>query len=134
MLKILTLLAFVAGPVMAQEADPLEEYLWTARPLVIFAPSGSDPRLAQQLEYIEARKDELEARDVVVLIDSDPRARSELRRKLRPFDFQLVLLGKDGKVVLRKPRPWDVRELMRAIDKIPLRKQEISAEKALPSL
>lgn len=134
MLRILTLLAALAAPAAAQEVNPLDEYLWTARPLVVFAPSDSDPRLTQQLEFIEARKDELEARDVVVLIDSDPRARSALRKELRPFDFQLVLLGKDGNVVLRKPRPWDVRELMRAIDKIPLRKQEISARKGVPSL
>ena len=90
--------------------------------------------MIQQLEFLEDRSAELEARDVVILVDSDPAAKSALRKKLRPFDFQLVLLGKDGKVVLRKPRPWDVRELMRAIDKIPLRKQEIEAQKALPTL
>ena len=31
----------------------------------------------------------------------------------------------DGQVKLRKPLPWDVRELTRSIDKMPLRQQEI---------
>ncbi len=37
----------------------------------------------------------------------------------------LVLVGKDGSVYLRKPFPWDVRELSRSIDKMPLRQQEM---------
>jgi len=35
------------------------------------------------------------------------------------------LIGKDGKVKLRKPRPWTVRELSRVIDKMPMRQQEL---------
>jgi hypothetical protein len=38
-----------------------------------------------------------------------------------------VIMGKDGEVELRKPRPWDVREISRTIDKMPLRQQEIRA-------
>ncbi|MEM9709036.1 MAG: DUF4174 domain-containing protein [Pseudomonadota bacterium] len=37
----------------------------------------------------------------------------------------LTLIGKDGTVKLRKPRAWDVRELSRSIDKMPLRQDEI---------
>ena len=37
----------------------------------------------------------------------------------------LTVIGKDGGVKLRKPFPWDVRELSRSIDKMPLRQQEI---------
>ena len=134
MIKLTALMSFLALPAWAQDVGPLEEYLWQSRPLVVFAPSGSDPRLIQQLEFIEQRKAELDVRDVVVLVDSDPSGKSSLRQELRPNGFQLVLIGKDGKVVLRKPRPWDVRELMRSIDKIPLRKQEIEAQKSMPTL
>ena len=62
---------------------------------------------------------------MVVITDTDPAAKSELRTKLRPRGFMLALIGKDGTVKLRKPFPWDVRELSRTIDKMPLRKQEI---------
>ena len=69
----------------------------------------------------------LAERDVVVIADTDPAAESELRRELRPRGFMMALVGKDGGVKLRKPFPWDVRELTRTIDKMPLRQQEVRA-------
>ncbi|MEV8466537.1 DUF4174 domain-containing protein [Fluviibacterium sp. DFM31] len=107
------------------EATELEQFLWVARPVVVFADTPNDPRFIKQIELLNARKGELWARDVVVIADTDPAAKSALRTQLRPRGFQLTLVGKDGKVALRKPEPWDVRELTRAIDKMPLRKQEI---------
>ena len=62
---------------------------------------------------------------MVVLTDTDPAADSALRQTFRPRGFMLVLVGKDGQIKLRKPLPWDVRELSRAIDKSPLRQQEL---------
>ena len=62
---------------------------------------------------------------MVVLTDTDPAAMSDLRRKLRPRGFMLAIIGKDGGVKMRKPFPWDVREITHAIDKFPLRKQEL---------
>jgi hypothetical protein len=61
----------------------------------------------------------------VVLTDTDPLARSAIRIKLRPRGFAMVIVDKDGKVVTRKPSPWDIREIGRAIDKTPLRQQEL---------
>jgi hypothetical protein len=65
-------------------------------------------------------------RDVVVLVDTDPDAKSDIRRTLRPRGFGIVLIGKDGGIKLRKPAPWTVRELSRIIDKMPMRQQELS--------
>jgi hypothetical protein len=42
----------------------------------------------------------------------------------------MALLGKDGGVRLRKPLPWDTRELSRVIDKMPMRQQEIEDRRA----
>jgi hypothetical protein len=67
----------------------------------------------------------LTERDVVVLTDTDPDSLSDVRKTLRPRGFALVVVDKDGAVMLRKPDPWDLRELTRAIDKTPLRQQEI---------
>ncbi len=64
-------------------------------------------------------------RDVILITDTDPSAASEIRTKLRPRGFMLVLIGKDGQIKLRKPLPWTVRELSRSIDKMPIRLQEI---------
>lgn len=103
----------------------LEEYLWQNRVFVVFADSERDPRFVRQIELIEALPEELIERDVVVLTDTDPAAKSALRKRLRPRGFMMALVEKDGVVYLRKPEPWTVRELSASIDKHPLRQQEI---------
>ncbi len=112
-------LVFEAGDIT------LDAFKWVARPLVVFGDSPNDPQFRQQMDLITERLDELAIRDVIVITDTDPEARSALRTALRPRAFMLALVGKDGQVKLRKPRPWDVRELSRSIDKMPLRQQEI---------
>jgi len=108
----------------ASEAS-LEDFLWTQRVIVVFADTPADPRFREQMDLLLSRPGELVERDVVVITDTDPDARSSVRIKLRPRGFQLALIAKDGKVNLRKPFPWDIREISRAIDKWPLRQQEI---------
>lgn len=113
-----------ATPLSAADVK-LADFLWIARPVVVFADNPADPSYIKQMENIAARTGELAERDVVVIIDTDPAAASDLRLKLRPRGFMLALIGKDGQIELRKPAPWDVRELSRAIDKMPLRQQEM---------
>lgn len=104
----------------------LSDFLWIARPVVVFADSPNDPSFRRQMELLAARPDDLVERDVVLIVDTDPDAESELRLLLRPRGFMLAILGKDGQVKLRKPLPWSLRELTRSIDKMPLRQQEIN--------
>ncbi|PKP70595.1 MAG: methylmalonyl-CoA epimerase [Alphaproteobacteria bacterium HGW-Alphaproteobacteria-4] len=137
-LYILVLSAFLPIAAAAQEAPavpdfvPLDaaeatvaELLWLKRPIVVFADSPADPAFATQMRMLAENPAALEERDVVVITDTDPAARSEWRLKLRPRGFSLVLLDKDLEPELRKPLPWDVREITRAIDKFPLRRQEV---------
>lgn len=126
---------FTVGASVAQDAPVLEiipadehildEYQWLARPLVVFADSPHDPRFIEQMALIAERPLDLFERDVIVITDTDPAARSPIREELRPRGFALVLIGKDGLKYLRKPAPWDVRELTRSIDKMPIRQQEL---------
>ena len=103
----------------------LEEFQWVNRPIVVFADTPADPRYQQQIALLLDRLEELAERDVVIIVDTDPANASDIRTKLRPRGFQLTLIGKDGGVKLRKPLPWDVREISRVIDKMPMRQQEI---------
>ena len=103
----------------------LDAFQWIARPVIIFADTDADPAFQRQLELLNDRLDELVERDVVLIVDTNPTERSALRTKLRPRGFMLTLIGKDSGVKLRKPFPWDVRELTRQIDKMPMRRQEI---------
>ena len=152
MKTLIFLLALAAGPALAQSegeepalteetvisrwdaereqvfdaADiELSAFRWIARPVVIFADSPFDPQFQQQMDVIESRFADLAERDVIVITDTDPDADSALRQQLRPRGFMLALIGKDGQIKLRKPNPWDVRELSRSIDKMPMRQQEI---------
>jgi hypothetical protein len=101
------------------------DLLYLKRPVVVFADSPNDPNFIRQMELLARDTGQLAARDVILIVDSDPAARSEVRQKLRPRGFSLVLLDKDLRPVIRKPLPWDVREITNAIDKFPLRRQEI---------
>lgn len=103
----------------------LEDFMWVARPVVVFANTPADPAFQRQMGLLRERPEALAERDVVVIVDTDPGARSSVRLALRPRAFMLVIIGKDGQVEIRKPAPWDVREISRTIDKMPLRQQEI---------
>ncbi|ABG31636.1 DUF4174 domain-containing protein [Roseobacter denitrificans] len=108
----------------------LSQFKWKKRPVVVFADSDLDPAFVEQMKLLRERPDELMARDVVVITDTNPEPLSDLRRKLRPRNFMLVLINKEGTVNVRKPFPWDVREVSRSIDKMPIRQREIREEKA----
>ncbi len=111
------------GPTPASEVT-LDDFLWLKRPVVVFADSAEDPSFKRQMLLLEDNLDALDDRDVVIITDTDPSAKTSVRLKLRPRGFSLVLMDKDGKAIVRKPLPWNVREITRAIDKFPLARQE----------
>lgn len=115
----------------ATEVSP-EDFKWTSRPVVVFADTPSDPAFIEQMRALETAPRMLIDRDVVVVTDTEPQSASDWRRRLHPRGFSLVVLDKDGQVKLRKPLPWDVREISRAIDKFPLRRQEIGRARVVP--
>ncbi|WP_312529127.1 DUF4174 domain-containing protein [Paracoccus sp. (in: a-proteobacteria)] len=123
-----------AGEIEILDASEVEPgaYLWKARPVVVFADSQQDPAFIDQLKMLTRDPAPLLTRDVVVIADADPAANSAWRRSLRPEGFSLVLVDKDGQVKQRKPAPWSVREITRAIDKTPLRRQEIGGAALVP--
>ncbi|MGI3210750.1 DUF4174 domain-containing protein [Roseovarius tibetensis] len=135
----LVLAAFVTTAAAAQDADEkamddlivsaenvdLDTFRWVKRPLVVFADTPDDPRFNEQMEYLRGGISALRARDVIVITDTDPAARSDVRRELRPRGFGLVGIAKDGAIFLRKPTPWAIREITRSIDKLPTRQQEL---------
>ncbi|MFT7594405.1 MAG: hypothetical protein ACI8R4_001726 [Paracoccaceae bacterium] len=141
MKRILAIVISALIPISAFAADPaqppgdqimrpagdieLEEFLWTHRPIVVFADSPADPRFGEQIEQLNEDLQMLVDRDVVILTDTNPAAKSPLRLKLRPRGFMVVLIDKDGGIKLRKPSPQSVREITRTIDKTAMRQNEV---------
>ncbi|MDX8353725.1 DUF4174 domain-containing protein [Cognatiyoonia sp. IB215182] len=117
--------------VFTSDEVTMAELQWLARPLVVFADTPNDPRFQQQMDRLAAGLEDLAERDVIIITDTDPAAESEWRTELRPRGYMMALVAKDGRVALRKPSPWSVRELSRSIDKMPLRQQEIADRRAL---
>lgn len=103
----------------------LEDFQWIARPIIVFADTPADPRVREQLDLLAARPEPLLERDVVIIVDTDPSARSAIRTALRPRGFALVVMQKDGVVGFRRPAPRDVREIVRGIDNFSFRQEEI---------
>jgi Domain of unknown function (DUF4174) len=127
-------LFLAATPVAAQDDDPLirpasqaalSDFLWLKRPVLVFADSPQDPNYIRQMELIERDATRLPAYDIVVITDTDPAARSEFRKRFRPRGFSLVMMDKDGITTLRKPLPWEVREITNAMDKFPTVRTEM---------
>jgi hypothetical protein len=103
----------------------LAEFLWVSRIVAVLADTPNDPAFIQQMREIEGRAADLLERDVVVIIDTDPRGRSDLRQTLRARGFMLAIIEKDGTIAQRRPAPRDVREINAIIDRFPLRRQEM---------
>ncbi|RYI05873.1 MAG: DUF4174 domain-containing protein [Acetobacteraceae bacterium] len=111
------------APVPAAEVVEAD-LLFQRRPVIVFADSPADPAFVRQMELLARSYPALAARDVILITDTDPANPSELRRKLRPRGFSLVLMDKDWKPSIRKPLPWEGREIVNSIDKMPIARTE----------
>jgi hypothetical protein len=136
----LTLVALAATVTVAQtqaaavqaerpSQPALDDLVWVARPLVVFADSPNDPGLQQQLRMLNEQIEDLIDRDVVVLTDSAPAEEGPLRQELRPRGFGIVLIDKDGTVVRRFPSPVSAREIVNQIDRLPSRREETGSHR-----
>jgi hypothetical protein len=112
------------GPIEASEIV-LADLRYVQRAVIVFADSPNDPNFIRQMQLLARDPGALSERDALLIVDTNPDARTEVRLKFRPRGFSLVLMEKDGNAVIRKPLPWELREITNAIDKFPLRRQEV---------
>lgn len=129
------------GPATAAAAD-LGDYRWERRPLLVFAPTDSDPRLVETLNRVEATRCDFVSREMVLglvvaegsstldgqAIDADQSQRLVNQFAIGENAFSVLLIGKDGGEKLRVDEVPDVRAVYALIDGMPMRSREMDAD------
>jgi len=132
--------AAALGPAQAMAAE-LSDYLWQRRPLLLFAPAESDPRLVETMRRIEASRCDFVDRDMVLgrivtegtsTLDGQFVDTNQAQRLMSGFgigmdSFSVVLIGKDGGEKLRVANVPDPQAIYAVIDGMPMRARERSA-------
>ncbi len=114
------------------------------RPLLVFAPSVGDRRLAAQRTAVDQAADDMMDRDVLLVpmveagasfeppldapysvLGVHEMAAARRRYGVAPGKFTVVLLGEDGSEKLRSDKPVMAEELNSLIDRMPTRKLEM---------
>lgn len=131
----------VLVPAQAVAAE-LNDYLWQRRPLLLFAPTDSDPRLVETTRRIEAGRCDFEERDMLLgrivakgtsTLDGHVVEADQAQRLISEFgiganSFSVVLIGKDGGEKLRINDVPDLQTIYGVIDGMPMRGREMSAD------
>ena len=132
--------AAAVGPAQAMAAE-LSDYRWESRPLLLFAPTDSDPRLVETMRRIEASRCDFMDRDMVLgrivtegtsTLDGHVVDPTQAQRLVSEFgigadSFSVVLIGKDGGEKLRVAGVPDLQAIYAVIDGMPMRARETSA-------
>lgn len=141
-LILTALLASAAFGSATSVASELSDYRWERRPLLLFAPTDSDPRVAETLSRIEASRCDFVHRDMVVgllvtegtstldgrVIDANQSQRLTDQYVIGENDFTVLLIGKDGGEKLRVNEVPDLRQIYSVIDGMPMRSREMAAD------
>lgn len=132
--------AAALGPAQATAAE-LSDYRWERRPLLLFAPADSDPRLVETLRRIEASRCDFVDRDMVLgrivtegtstldghVVDTDQTRRLMSEFGIGADSFSVVLVGKDGGEKLRVADVPDLQAIYAVIDGMSIRARETRA-------
>jgi len=63
------------------EGLSIDDFRWQKRLVLVFADSPDNPAFADQMRMLADMPDELAMRDAVVIFDTDPDAKTELRQR-----------------------------------------------------
>lgn len=99
----------------------------TSRRLVVVVGSAEDPRVHDELALLAQAKRALDERDVVVQSLTPEAARRD-RVELgvaASATFEVLLVGKDGGVKLRRQKLVTPAEIAALIDTMPMRREEM---------
>jgi hypothetical protein len=132
-----------ARPDCALRPISLAQMLHCYRPLLVFSPNATDPRLIKQQSALDAAADDMMDRFVLFLplaakaegynppLDTpymllERKEVAAIRDRFRIPDnrFTVLLLNEDGRIKLRSSEPVPIKRLNSLIDAMPNRKVE----------
>ena len=139
---LVVVMAGVALGSATAAAAGLDDYRWERRPLLVFAPTDTEPCLAETLSRIEASRCDFVNRDMVLgqvvtegtsmldghVIDAEESRRLAGRFGIDGNDFAVLLIGKDGGEKQRVTDVPDLRTIFAVIDGMPMRSREVTAD------
>ena len=109
----------------------LSTFKWKNRVLVLLAPSDHDPRLGEQQASATAAAAGFSERDLIVVAEIGTEGPLHRMCGTRVGDFQVVLVGKDGRSTLQWSKPVSSEVLFSVIDKMPMRRDEMRQPRRL---
>ena len=119
----------VLVPALTLAQSDLSRYRGKNRLLLVFAPSKADPRWQAQNALLTGSAAEFKERDLVKLdyLEQGGNNSAALRGryKIKPGQFRVLLIGKDGQVASGGPTPLKLSALTEQIDKMPMRREEM---------
>ena len=129
----------------AQDANPLLAERWKSRPLVIVAPSATDPTLVKMQDILQtpANQAAFKERQMVLYVVVGDRARrddawlsaDQARAIRKAMDVApdapatVLLVGMDGGIKMREQGVIDAKTLFGTIDQMPMRQHRGSSNR-----
>ena len=120
----------------------LKDFQWRNRIVIVFGESETSCFYKEQLEILESNPEDLKERKILLLkvsnnnikdqfgVSYDRNLYSDIRKVLsQKVKFEVILIGLDGGVKLRKSKIVSEQSLFSLIDGMPMRRAEIKARK-----
>lgn len=140
----IALLALAFSANAAEFGELMNTLRWQSRVLLVFSAEADDVRKAQFLEAVDGNRCEIQERDILIghvdpagesyigdqVLSSYVSSQIRERLGIRPTEFRVVLVGKDGGVKATYERVPDLADVFRLIDGMPMRRREWQARSA----
>jgi len=115
------------------QAQDLDNYLWKNRIVIIFKTVNDNTKLEKQLELFNSYSDEIEDRNMIVLIPNEDEKHIISEKFNVDANYQgLILVGKDGGIKFKQKLVVDPKILFSLIDSMPMRKSEMRRNSKKP--
>lgn len=102
---------------------------YDSRKLLLFAGTGHDKQLKEQLAILHADANGLKERQLVYAVVTRVTDSALYARTMKKTDrFLMLLYGKDGGVKFTSTKPVSLQQLYGIIDSMPMRKEEIKQQ------